>query len=191
MAIKRLGKSMKITKFLSINIIIIIAAAIIWSIPAEAARPGDLAPSWQATSFQGEAVSFPEMVDGKPTVMIFWASWCSYCKAFMPYLKDIQEEYEDDIEIIAVNFREAEGGESDPDAYVRQTGIEMTTIRDGEVIAAAYKVRFVPGLMVVGSDGIVSYRRGKTKLPAGKSIAELWSEQVMDALDDQLDMGGC
>jgi len=182
---------MKIKNWLLNRSIAILFVTILCSMSANAARPGDVAPHWQATNFQGDVVSFPELVDGKPAVMIFWASWCSYCKAFMPYLKEIQREYQDDIEIIAVNFREAEGGESDPDAYVRQTGINMMAIRDGEEIAAAYRVRFVPGLMVVGTDGIVSYRRGKTKLPAGKSIAELWSEQVMEALDEQLDMGGC
>ena len=184
---------MGITTCLSKNIIVVFTTFIICSMSAHAVRPGDTAPQWQAIDFEGQSVSFPELADGKPTIMIFWASWCSYCKAFMPYLKDIQEEYGDLIEIVAVNFRESEGGESDPDIYLEQTGIAMTAIRSGEDIAAAYRVRFVPGLMVVGSDGVISYRRGKTKLPAGKSIAELWAGQVRDALDDQLmdEMGGC
>lgn len=175
------------------NLIAIFIVATICNVPAHAVRPGYTAPAWEAVNFQGQSVAFPELVDGKPTIMIFWASWCSYCKAFMPYLKDIQDEYGEDIEIIAVNIREDEGGESDPDAYVEQTGISMTAIRNGEDIAAAYRVKFVPGLMVVGTDGVVSYRRGRTKLPAGESIAQLWAGQIRDALDDQLmdDMGGC
>jgi len=176
------------------KIIMVIAMAILWSVPAGAVGKGDLAPPWQATNFQGKSVSFPELVNGKPTVIIFWASWCSYCKAFMPYLNEIQDEYgPDSIEIIAVNFREEEGelgADSDPDAYIANTGIALTAIRDGEDIAAAYGVKYVPGLMVVDSTRIVSYRRGMTKLPAGKTIAELWDEQVRAALDAEF-MVGC
>jgi thiol-disulfide isomerase/thioredoxin len=175
------------------KIILVIAMAIVWSVPAEAAvGEGDLALPWQATNFQGESVSFPEFVNGKPTVIIFWASWCNYCKAFMPYLKEIQDEFgADSIEIVAVNIKEADAEEdSDPDAYIKNTGITLTAIRDGEDIAAAYGVRFVPGLMVVDSSGIVAYRRSRTKLPAGKTIAELWDEQVRTALDAEF-IGGC
>ena len=173
------------------KIILVIAIAILWSMPAGAAGQGDVAPSWQATNFQGESVSYPELASGKPTVIIFWASWCSYCKAFMPYLKGIQQEYGvEGVEIVAVNFREDEAEDGDPDAYIKDTGITLTAIRDGEDIAAAYGIRNVPGLMVVDSDGIISYRRGRTNLPAGQTIAELWDENVRTALDAEY-MDGC
>lgn len=165
--------------------------AVVWSAPAGAVGQGDVAPPWQATNFQGESVSFPKIVSGKPTVIIFWASWCNYCKAFMPYLKEIQKEFgADSIEIVAVNAKEEQEGDSDPGAYIQNTGIALTAIRDGDEIAAAYGVRFVPGLMVVDSDGIISYRRSRTKLPAGKTIAELWDEQVRTALDAEF-IDGC
>lgn len=111
----------------------------------------------------------------------------------MPYLKKVEQEYGTDfIEIIAVNMQEEQEGESDPKAYIENTGITLTAIQEGEAIAAAYNVRFMPGLMVVGSDGTVVYRRGMTKLPAGQEVAELWYEQVREALDVEfLDMAGC
>ncbi len=165
--------------------------AIVWCAPAAAVDVGSRAPSWQANSFQGESVSFPELAAGKPTVIIFWASWCSYCKAFLPHLKDIQKEYgADAIEIVAVNFKEEKEAGSDPDVFIKNTGIALTAIRAGEDIAAAYGVKVIPGLMVVDGGGIVTYRAGMRKPPAGKPIAELWNEQVRAALDAEL-MVGC
>ena len=177
-------------KLVKAKIILLIAMAMVWSIPARAVDKGGIAPSWQATNFHGESVSFPKFVDGKPTIIIFWATWCGYCKAFMPYLKAIQKEYgARNIEIIAVNTREEEGGYSDPDAYIKDIGIALTAIRHGDDIAAAYGVKGMPGLMVVSGDGVVSYRRAMTKLPAGKTVAELWDAQVRAALDTELKDG--
>jgi len=174
--------------------IAVIAAAVFFSTPAAAVFEGDTAPAWEGTTFEGETYSFPAMARGKPTVVIFWASWCSYCKAFMPYLKKVEQEYGTDfIEIVAVNMKEEQEGESDPKAYIENTGIALTAIQAGDEIAAAYNVRFVPGLMVLGDDGAVLYRRGMSKLPAGQEIAELWYENVRAALDQELAdiLAGC
>ena len=164
-----------------INIASLIAAGMICSMPAFAVDQGEVAPKWQASNFQGESVSFPELSEGKPTVLIFWATWCNYCKVFMPYLKKIQEDYAADrISIVAVNAKEMDG---DPDTYVKELGFPVTAIRDGDDIAADYGVKFIPGLMVVDGNGTVSYRRGWTELPAGQTVAQLWSDQVRAALD--------
>ncbi|HEX5419760.1 MAG TPA: TlpA disulfide reductase family protein [Gammaproteobacteria bacterium] len=68
--------------------------------------------------------------------MIFWATWCPYCKAFMPYLKQIQSDYADKgVKIIAVNAKER--GIGDPQAYVQKLGFPLIAVRDGDSIADA------------------------------------------------------
>lgn len=152
--------------------------------PASAVGQGDVAPAWQALNLEGETVSFPEVSEGRPTVFIFWATWCPYCKAFMPYLKKIHEDYgAERILIVAVNAKDKDG---DKDAYVNALGFPVVAIREGDAIAADYGIRFIPGLMVVDGNGTVSYRRGSTELPPGQTVAELWSDQVRAALDQAL-----
>ena len=153
--------------------------------PAIAIESGDVAPAWNATDFSGDAVTFPAMIDGKPTVLIFWATWCGYCKAFMPYLAGIQRDYgAQEINIVAINAREK--GEGDPAAYVKGLGFSLTAIADGDAIADDYGVQFIPGLMIADTNGDIAWIRGWTDLPAGQTVAELWDKQVRDQLDRML-----
>lgn len=159
--------------------------AVLAAAPSWAVEQGDAAPRWGGSDFDGQMVLFPNVAQGRPAVLVFWATWCSYCKAFMPYLEQIEADYRDEgVKIVAVNAKE--DGEGDPKGYVDGLGFPMTAVRDGDEIAAQYGVEFIPGLMVIDGEGIVAYRRQWTDLPAGRTVAELWSEQVRDALDELL-----
>lgn len=147
-----------------------------------AAEPDDTYQSWKGVDFSGVEIDFPAVLDNKPTVLIFWATWCPYCKAFMPYVGEIQRDYSTDkINILAIDI--FEDGESDPAAYVEALGFPVIAVADGDSIAKAYSVRFTPGLMVVDGQGNVVWKRESTELPAGKTVAELWDEQVREQLD--------
>lgn len=143
---------------------------------------GDPAPPFRATTFDGSAVQFPELLDGKPTVVVFWATWCSYCRAFMPELRAIHDDYgAERINILTINAHEE--GSEDPAAYIADLGFPTIAVRDGDAIAAAYDVEYIPGLMIVGSDGIIAYRRAWTDLPAGPIVANAWAIQLRMNLD--------
>ena len=147
-----------------------------------AVEQGEAAPAWTGTDFSGQEVSFPSVIDGKPTVVIFWATWCPYCKAFMPYLGQIQKDYgEDKINILAINAKEKDAG--DPAEYVAMLGFPVIGVADGDDIAERYSVKYIPGLMIVDGNGIIAWKRASTELPPGKTVAELWNEQIREQLD--------
>lgn len=151
----------------------------------ETVAQGSVAPPFDGTTFDGRAVSFPELLDGKPAVVVFWATWCGYCKAFMPYLEDIEAAYGDSINILTINAKE--DGSGNPAAYIDDLDFPMIAVSDGDAIAASYDVEYIPGLMIVDADGMVAYRRAWTDLPAGDQVARLWSIQVRQGLDQLLD----
>ena len=156
------------------------------ALPAWGVQAGDTAPPWVGTDAGDRLVNFPEVLDGKPAVMIFWATWCPYCRVFMPHLEPILEEYADQgVQVIAVNTREDES-DGDPKAYLEDLGFPLVGILEGDAIAADYDVHFIPGLMVVDGTGTVSWRRESTDLPPGEEVAEYWSAVVREALDSAL-----
>jgi len=162
-----------------------VLAATVTAGVATAVEQGDRAPAFQATDFSGRAVEFPALLDGKPTVTVFWATWCNYCKAFMPYLEEIQADYgADRINVLTINAKE--DGSGDPDAYIANLDMQMIAVADGDSIAAAYDVEYIPGLFVLAPDGTVAYRRPWTDLPAGERVASFWSRQVRRVLDGML-----
>ncbi len=177
MTAKRLGRLVAVALF-----------TVFAALPVQAVDRGDRAPSWMRVDFDGRPVMFPGVLEGRPAVMVFWATWCPYCKAFMPHLENIRAEYADaGVKIIAINAKE--DGAEDPKAYLDALGFPMVAIGDGDSIADAYAVEFVPGLMIVDGDGVVAWRRAWTDLPAGREVGELWASQVREQLDALISSG--
>ena len=151
-----------------------------------AVQAGDSAPAWQAQDLAGNTVTFPKTNAGQTTVLVFWATWCPYCRVFMPYLTGIETDYrQQGVRVLAVNCKE-EKGEEDPAVYIRSHDYNFQTVLDGDAIAKQYDVQFIPGLMIIGTDGKVVYRRKSTDLPAGREIAEFWNAEVRLVLDQYL-----
>ena len=103
----------------------------------------------------------------------------------MPYLGEIQRDYgAGKINVLAIDV--FEDGEIDPAAYVEALGFPIIAVANGDAIAEAYSVRGTPGLMIVDGQGNIVWKRASTDLPAGKTVAELWAEQVREQLDRML-----
>jgi len=172
----------KMEAAVALRLLLIAVLFMTWTPAGWAVEAGDLAPTWIGRDINSDVVSFPEVTDGKPVVLVFWATWCPYCKAFMPYLEAIQTDYAAaGVQIIAINALER--GRGDPIAYIESLNTPMIGILYGDHIATAYDVEFIPGLMVVDGAGMVSYRRSPTDLPAGQTLSEVWDTEIREALD--------
>ncbi|MCG8433318.1 MAG: TlpA family protein disulfide reductase, partial [Gammaproteobacteria bacterium] len=68
------------------------------SVPAYADRNvpppiGEGAPGWALEKPDGAVVNFPEDAKGNPSIVLFWATWCPYCKALMPHLQRVYDDF--------------------------------------------------------------------------------------------------
>lgn len=149
-----------------------------------AVEVGDVSPEFNGLDEVGNEVHFPTVIDGKPTVLFFWATWCPYCKAFMPHLEQIKKDYGDEINVVMINHKER--GAGDPVAYTKALTFDVTSIMEGDSIGDAYVVDFIPGLMIAGGDGRMAWKRKSTDLPAGKEVGEFWNMKVREQLDNML-----
>jgi thiol-disulfide isomerase/thioredoxin len=166
---------------------LVVAGLLVAALPGAgfAVEKGDAAPHFKASDFDGRAVEFPAVAAGKPAIVVFWATWCPYCKAFMPYLKNIQADYTAyGVKILAIDAKE--DGQGDPHAYVRGLGFKPIAVANGDAIADDYGIKYIPGVLIVDGKGVVAWRRPWTDLPAGREVAELWDKQVRTALNELL-----
>ena len=71
--------------------------------PEEAA--GVMLPDLTLKSFEGEEVVLRELV-GTPLVVNSWAVWCPFCKAELEDFAKLQEEFGDEITVVAIDRQE-------------------------------------------------------------------------------------
>lgn len=153
------------------------------SATAQRIEAGMSAPPWTLETAEGNELSFPEDMRGEAGILLFWATWCPYCKAVMPYLDRIVADYaEYGVEVFAIDFKD----DGDPVAMMAELGYDFVVLPLGDLVADEYGVWGAPGILVVDRDGMVVYRRGPTRAPPGTAIAEIWDREVREALDRAL-----
>ena len=87
------------------------------------------------------------------------------------------------MQVISLNHKE--WGYGDAAAYAKSLGFPLIAIADADAdaIGDAWRIDFIPGLLVVDGDGKIAYRRRSTNLPAGKKISGIWASEVRAVLD--------
>jgi len=166
---------------------------------ATAASEPRLAPDWTLRTAEGEAVTLSAAAADRPVLLLFWATWCPYCKALMPHLQSIGLEYGDRIEILAIHFRDDEG---DPVGFVRDAGYDFTLLTDGNDVAELNGIRSTPGVLIVDTDRRIRFDLYAVPKPAFPESDEAlshrskagyrapyWAAEIRKSLDTILDGG--
>lgn len=129
-------------------------------VAAAAAPPR--APDWTLDAVDGRAIAFHADAAGQPAVLLFWASWCPYCRALFPHLDALRTEYEPrGVRFYALNVWE----DGDPLAYMREHGYAMTLLTAADLVAEEYGVTGTPAVFVTDRAMRIRYRRGSGEAP--------------------------
>ena len=111
------------------------------------------APDFTLTDLDGNAVRLSDF-RGKVVFLNFWATWCPPCRAEMPEMEELHQEYQDkDVVIIGVDLGEFR---SSVKSFVEENGYSWTFVIDstGEV-ARDYMVTGIPSSFSIDEDGII------------------------------------
>jgi len=96
---------------------------------------------------------------GKPTLVIFWATWCPPCRREIPDLKAIQKDYAAkglQMVSVAINFRETR---EDVVRFKQANELPYMVLWDeGNKISDRYAVEGIPTVLLVDPQGIIRYR---------------------------------
>ncbi len=157
--------------------------------PVLAVEEGDKAPAFSLTDGQGREITFPQHSAGAPAIVFFWATWCPYCHALMPYMQQIKNDYaEHGVEVYAVSFKD----DGDPVEHIHELGHDFIVLPVGDFVADDYDVWSAPGIVVVDGKGVVRYKRKSigADVKPGKEIAKFWDGKIRAALQLSLQESG-
>ena len=114
---------------------------------------GASAPDFALKDLDGQAVTLASL-KGRVVLLDFWATWCGPCKAAMPSIQKIHEDYSGKpVTVLGIDVfeRKADAGPK----YFREKGFTYGCLLEGEDLARAYGVTGIPTLVVIGKDGKV------------------------------------
>lgn len=138
------------------------------------AEIGETAPQFTATKLSGTKFDLSQYKGKKPVYLKFWATWCSYCKAEMPHLKAIEQNYGTEVEVVTINVGMNDSTENIANLY-NKLNFSLPTIFDqGGKLTTMYGVVGTPHHVLIDKSGKVAYR---TFLANDQldSIIENWS----------------
>ena len=120
------------------------------------ARVGEPAPDFQLENLAGQSISISDL-QGKPVLLNFWATWCSPCRAEMPYLQQIYEEWSDKgLVLLAIDIGE---GPSQIKEFLEANNLSLPVLLDSDKsVAQKYNIWGIPTTFFIDKDGIIQVK---------------------------------
>lgn len=118
---------------------------------------GTEAPPAAVQDLAGDAVELADYLDGRPTLIEFWASWCENCAELQPQLDRLHARYGDRLGIVAVAVAVAQSLRR-VRRHVEAHGAGYPYLWDVTGAAVrAYEVPTTSVVVIVGSEGRIAY----------------------------------
>ena len=137
---------------------------------------GDMAPDFTVEMLDGSSVTLSAL-QGKPTLLIFWATWCPPCRAELSHLQEgVIDVYGDKITVLPISRGEKR---ETVEEFLTKMGYTFAVGLDGDQsIYRKYASNYIPRCWVIDSKGEVVY--------AGVGYDETIAAEVQEALNRAL-----
>ena len=121
----------------------------------QAPHQGFAAPSFELKNSEGKIVTLSSL-RGQVVVVNFWASWCPPCRAEMPALESVSEDYvKQGVVILGINATNQDSSQS-AQAFMAEMGLNFPILFDTDgAVSKLYQVSALPSTFFIGRDGII------------------------------------
>lgn len=147
------GKRILIVSVLALALIGIFLVSPNWA----AVGVGDKAPDFQLGSVDGKSTIKLTDYTSKPTVLVFWVSWCPHCRTELPVMQKIYT----DLQSKGLNVVGVTADQSAKDAMSAMTSSNVTFpvalggTKEGQAVFNNYGIKGVPAVYVIDKDGTI------------------------------------
>jgi len=144
------------------------------------AATGTLQAGKPALDFEGQTIDGKSLklsdYRGKVVLLDFWATWCGPCRAELPNVRAVYNNYKDkNFEIISISL---DKNADTLKQFVKKEGMNWPQVFDGKgwknAVAQLYGVRSIPRMYLLDEQGVIRYEklRGKSLEDAVKKLVE-------------------
>jgi peroxiredoxin len=133
---------------------------------------GDKAPDFTVEMLDGRSVTLSEL-QGKPVLLIFWATWCPPCREELSHLQEgVIDIFGDKITVLPISRGEKQ---ETVEGFLDKMGYTFPVGLDGDQsIYKKYASNYIPRCFVINAKGVVEY--------AGVGYDEEIAKKVHDTL---------
>ena len=114
-----------------------------------------LLPSFPLLDASGTGLDSIDLLDGRPLIINFWATWCPYCVDEMPDYQRLYEKYGDDVRFVMIDV--ADGRQETVEkaaAYIEENGFTFPVYYDTTGRASGLMgVSSYPSSAIVSAEG--------------------------------------
>ncbi|MFX3674260.1 MAG: TlpA family protein disulfide reductase [Paenisporosarcina sp.] len=134
-----------------------------------------------ATTWLNGEITKKQLIGSKPTLIHFWSVSCGLCKEAMPEVNNFRDQYQKDLNVIAVHMPRSEKDMdiADIKKIAAQHDITQPIFVDNELkLTDAFDNQYVPAYYVFDKDGQLRH------FQAGGSGMKMLEKRVNRVLDE-------
>ncbi|MBI5777829.1 MAG: TlpA family protein disulfide reductase [Planctomycetes bacterium] len=118
--------------------------------------PKSLVWGFTLQDMNNQEVKLKDLISDKPLVLDFWASWCPTCRAEIPNVVELYNQYKDKITIVGINLDKTF---ADAQEYTREHNIPYPNLYDAQgMVANFYHVHGIPTIIIINAQGEIVKR---------------------------------
>ena len=130
-------------------------------VPVGLTSIGEEIPSCSFEGFDGQLLKLDDLL-GKPTVINFWATWCTFCISEMPALQTVYSSLNGRVWFLGADLLDVQGEtRAAATAFGKRTGVKYPLVFDTDGILFGHFAAkpILPVTIFVRANGKVAYRR--------------------------------